>query len=44
MVHLFGRESAKLKGILRECIPFFKNITIRRDYTLNIQTANVAGP
>jgi hypothetical protein len=31
----------EMKHILRDNIPFFKNITIRRDFTLNIQLSNV---
>lgn len=30
----------EMKHILRDNIPFFKNITIRRDFTLNIQLSN----
>jgi hypothetical protein len=31
----------EIKLILRNNISFYKNITIRRDYTLNIQLSNV---
>ncbi len=33
--------SNELKNILKNNIAYFKNITIRRDFTLNIQLANV---